>query len=60
MIDDWIGILYDGYEDEIYSEAELTAEEEKRAIGYMALKNYGSKLHPPIHRGCVCRIEPSE
>lgn len=31
----------------------------KDSEGWSALKMFGDKKHPPIHKGCVCRIVPA-
>jgi len=60
MIEEFSEILYDGFEDEAYPGFVLNTEQEQRATGYMALKSFGAKFNPPVHKGCRCRIEPVE
>jgi hypothetical protein len=38
----------------------LFGKENKGGKGWSGLKMFGSKAHPPIHKGCVCRIIPAK
>jgi hypothetical protein len=37
----------------------LFGKENKGGEGWSGLKMFGDKAHPPIHKGCVCRIVPA-
>lgn len=60
MDEEALDIFIDGFEDDAYPGFTLNTEQEQRATGVIKLKSIGAKLHPPIHKGCDCRIEPVE